>query len=116
MQLQLINDQKYPELFSNPLYSQILSMIRTGRLEGVHLRELTKVTGLSDRATRKVIEEIRRAGVVICTDCLHGYYFPENIRELSSYVRQEQRRAYSTLSTISSAESLYSELLEVLNV
>ena len=115
MPLQLINEQKYPDLFSNTAYRQILSMIRNGRLEGVHLRELTKATGLSERSTRKAIEEIRRAGVVICTDCLHGYYYPENIRELSSYIRQEQRRGYSTLHTLSAAKSLYSELQEVLN-
>lgn len=115
MTLQIINKQSFPELFDNALYRQILSHIRAGSLEGVHLRELTKATGLSDRAVRKAIEEIRRAGVIICTDCVHGYFFPESIRELSSYIRQEQRRGNSTLDTIATAKALYSELQEVLN-
>lgn len=114
MPLQNINEQQYPELFKSTVYCKILSMICTGRLQGVHLRELTRATGLPERSIRKAIEEIRRAGVVICTDCLHGYYFPENIRELSSYIRQEQRRGYSTLHTLSAAKRLYSELQEAL--
>lgn len=115
MTLQMINEQNFPDIFDNSLYRQILSLIRAGTLEGVHLSELTKATGLSDRAVRKAIEEIRRAGVIICTDCVHGYFFPENIRELSSYIRQEQRRGNSTLDTIATAKSLYKELQEVLN-
>ena len=107
MPLQNISKTAFPQLFSNAVNCQLLSLIRSGKENGIHLRELTKITGLSDRVLRKTIEGLRRSGVVICTDCLHGYFYPDNGEELRLYILQEERRGKSTLYTLSTAKSLY---------
>lgn len=61
---------------------------------------------------RKVIEDIRRAGVVVCNS-LDGYFFPETLDELRFYVRQEERRGRSTFYTLGSARRLLQELEEL---
>jgi hypothetical protein len=61
---------------------------------------------------RKVIEDIRRAGVVVCNS-LDGYFFPETLDELRLYVRQEERRGRSTFYTLGSARRLLQELEEL---
>ena len=78
--------------------------------EGIHVEDLSRATELDNRTARKAVEEIRRAGIVICMDCKHGYYFPESIEELRLYVQQEERRGRSTFYTLKTARLLYKRL------
>lgn len=72
----------------------ILQTIGTGEENAVHLSELVKLTQLSERDTRRVIEQLRRNGVLICSnEC--GYFKPNTSDELRRYVRQEQARTRS---------------------
>lgn len=109
MSFQKIDKETFPQLFESPLYERILSLIGTGWGQGVHVRDICRATELNDREARKAIEAIRRAGVVVCTDCLHGYYFPETLEELGQYVRQEERRGRSTFYTLKAARQLYKQ-------
>lgn len=107
MSFQRIDKETFPQLFNSPLYVKILSLIGTGGEQGVNVRDISRATELDDRGARRAIEAIRRAGVVICADCLHGYYYPETLEELERYVRQEERRGRSTFFTLKSARRLY---------
>ncbi|MBQ8767174.1 MAG: hypothetical protein IJZ16_10270 [Clostridia bacterium] len=105
--MQEINKNTFPQLYDSSLYERILSLLGTGRGAGIHVRDICKVTGLDDRAVRKAIETIRRAGVVICTNGLDGYFYPESMEELRLYIRQEERRGRSTFYTLKAARRLY---------
>ena len=90
MPYQQIDKKHYPQLYKNKRQRVVLSAIGTGREQGAHLRDLHRATGFGERSVRKVIEDIRRAGVVVCNS-LDGYFFPETLDELRLYVRQEAR-------------------------
>lgn len=109
MSFQRIDKETFPQLFESPIYTKILALIGTGWEQGVHVKDICRATGLDDRGARRAIEAIRRAGVVVCTDCLHGYYYPETLEELRLYVRQEERRGRSTLCTLQAAQRLYKQ-------
>lgn len=110
MALQTVNEQTFPELFKISLLRQILFLLGEGMDNSIHVREICKLTGLSDRAVRKAIETIRRGGVVVVTDQMHGYWLPETQDDLSRYIRQEERRGRSTFYTLKGARQLYSAL------
>lgn len=112
MAYQQINEEHFPHLYKNKQQRVVLSAIGTGREQGAHLRDIHRATGFGERTVRKVIEDIRRAGVVVCNS-LDGYFFPETLDELRLYVRQEERRGRSTFYTLGSARRLLQELEEV---
>lgn len=110
MALQEVTEKTFPELYTHPIYSKILFLLGEGLDNSLQVRELCKFTGLSNRTVRKAIETIRRAGVCIVTDQMHGYWLPETIEELQRYIRQEERRGHSTFYTLKTAKRLYSSL------
>ena len=85
-------------------YSLVLSHFREGRENGIHLQELEKITGLDNRALRKVIEAIRRNGVCVCSD-ENGYYLPANVDELERYIKRVSKTARSTFFTLQTARN-----------
>ena len=86
MPYQQIDKEHYPQLYKNKRQRVVLSAIGTGREQGAHLRDLHRATGFGERSVRKVIEDIRRAGVVVCNS-LDGYFFPETLDELRPSTR-----------------------------
>lgn len=112
MPYQQIDKEHYPQLYKNKRQRVVLSAIGTGREQGAQLRDLHRATGFGERSVRKVIEDIRRAGVVVCNS-LDGYFFPETLDELRLYVRQEERRGRSTFYTLGSARRQLQELEEL---
>ena len=94
-------------------YSRILNVLRDGEQNGIHLKDLITITGFQDRELRKLIEFIRRNGVVIIADN-SGYYFPSDISELRSYLKRQESRAKSTYYTLSTAKNLESKLNKIL--
>ena len=109
MSFQKIDSETFPQLFESPLYERILSIIGRGKDQGIHVKDICRATELDDRGARKTIETMRRAGVVICSDCLHGFYYPETLEELRLYVRQEERRGRSHFYTLKAARQLYKQ-------
>lgn len=83
----------------------ILPHLGTGRAHARKKPELLNATGLNDRAFRKGVETLRRAGVVICSGD-RGYYLPASLEELQGFIRQEESRAKSTFYTLKSAREL----------
>lgn len=112
MPYQQINEEHFPQLYKNKRQLVVLSAIGTGREEGAHLRDIHRATGFGERTVRKVIEDIRRAGVVVCNS-LDGYFFPDTLDELRRYIRQEERRGSSTFQTLDSARKLLQEQEEL---
>ena len=96
-------------LFVTPPYSGILYHIGEGAENRIHLKDLTAITNMSGRELRRVIEFIRRKGVVIAAG-KSGYYFPSDVPELSAFIKQEERRAKSTFYTLKAARQLEKDL------
>ena len=91
--------------FETEPYRYILSAIGEGQKNAVHLSELIRISGMTDRELRKTIEYLRRQGVVIISGN-SGYYFPADETELSEYVRKEEHRARSVFYTLHHARKL----------
>lgn len=104
---QTIDKEAFPELFESALYKRILSMIGTGKEQGTHVIDICRATDLDNREARRAIETIRRAGVIVCTDCFHGYFYPETMDELGDYIQQEFHRACSILEILQCASEKY---------
>jgi hypothetical protein len=70
-----------------------------GRENAVTRQVLCALTGLSDRKVRKLIEDARREGCIICNDQDGaGYYQTADLDEIESQYRQQRSRALSILS------------------
>lgn len=87
---------------------RICNALRTGENNAVSLAEMCNISGLDNRSTRLVIEDLRRHGTVICSSD-KGYFYPADISELRKYVRREKARSYSIEFTLKTAESLLEE-------
>ena len=96
-------------LFETAPYSRVLSQLRDGAVNGVHLRDLERLTGLNDRELRRSIEYIRWHGVVILSG-MQGYYLPVGLQEVRAYMRREERRAKSTFFTLKATRKLEKRL------
>ena len=72
----------------------IIDIIGSGADSAKHLNELCRLTGRNERVVRQEIEMLRADGAVICSD-ERGYFLPETVDELSTYVRQERARVRS---------------------
>ena len=80
-------------------------MLPRGANNAVPMRDLAKVSGLSERGVRKSIEHMRRNGVVICSGD-GGYYLPASMSELSDYLNRMTKRAETTFLCLSGARAL----------
>ena len=87
----------------------ILPLLQSGRNNAQKRRDLLAATGLPDRAFRRGVEALRRAGVVICADSA-GYYLPATLGEIKGFIAQEERRARSTFYTLRTARELAAQL------
>ena len=97
--------------FETPPYCDILRAISSGSENARHKSELLRLTGMQDRELRKLIEFLRRKGIVIISD-INGYYFPADEAELKAYIAQESSRARSVFYTLRSAKNLLRRLEE----
>ena len=79
----------------------IVDFIPEGSEKAISRRDLCRVTGLSDRVVRSLIEEARRETIIISNNDGSGYWlYPEHPTEaekqlLNKYVKQQESRAKS---------------------
>ncbi|EXM40163.1 hypothetical protein RASY3_06970 [Ruminococcus albus SY3] len=86
----------------------LISIIGRGEHNAVKQSEITRLTGLSDRDTRAIIERLRAGGMVICSSNA-GRFFPENIEELDSYVKRIQASVRAECIALAPARRLLKE-------
>lgn len=87
---------------------RITVALSEGESNAVSLFELIRISGLDNRSTRLLIEQLRREGFVICSS-ERGYYLPADADELRRYVSKERRRADSITETLAPAAALLEE-------
>ena len=70
--------------------SQFLS---AGAGQGLHLQDLVRITRLSEREVRQMIQAERLRGIPILADNKSGYYLPSNDAEKAAFVQSMRHRA-----------------------
>lgn len=87
---------------------KLLSVIGKGEENAIKQEEITRLTGLSARDTRAIIERLRADGMVICSSNA-GRFFPERIEELDSYVKRIQASVRAECIALAPARRLLKE-------
>ena len=76
----------------------ISRLLMEGAGNGLHLRDLVRLTGEDQRTVRAMIHEERRQGMPILSDCVHGYFLPGSQQEREACVRSLRHRAKEILA------------------
>ena len=79
-------------------------MLMAGAENGLHLQDLVRITGQTEREIRQQIHRERRRGIPILSDCVHGYYLPSGAEERNACVRQMRNRAKEILAAAAGIE------------
>lgn len=69
--------------------SQFLS---AGAGQGLHLRDLVRLTDRTEREVRQMIQAERLRGIPILADNKSGYYLPSNDAEKAAFVQSMQKK------------------------
>lgn len=75
-----------------------------GQENGLHLQDLVKITGWTEREVRQQIHRERRQGVPILSDNVHGYFFPADENERAHCIRSLRHRANEILKAAKAIE------------
>ena len=82
----------------------IASLLLHGAENGLHLRDLCRLTGWKEREVRLHIHAERRRGVPILSDNVNGYFLPADEQELVACVRSMRNRAGEILAAAEAIE------------
>ena len=82
----------------------ISGLLLHGAENGLHLRDLCRLTGWKEREVRLHIHAERRRGVPILSDNVNGYFLPADEQELVACVQSLRGRAGEILATAEAIE------------
>lgn len=71
----------------------VAGLLPTGQQNAVPLRHLKELTHLPGREVRRLIQQERRAGALILSDNLRGYFVAADEEEVRQFVKSMRRRA-----------------------
>ncbi len=75
-----------------------------GQENGLHLQDLVKITGWTEREVRQQIHRERRQHIPILSNNRDGYFLPGNPQERASCVRSMRHRAGQILAAAKAIE------------
>ena len=82
----------------------ISGLLLHGAENGLHLRDLCRLTGWKEREVRLQIHAERRRGIPILSDNVNGYFLPADEQELTACVRSLRHRAGEIMRTARAIE------------
>lgn len=85
----------------NPLISDLL---RASAENALTLRELVQLTGEDERSIRRRIQQERKDGKLILSDCQHGYFLPTGESDVRRFIGSMSRRAKEIAAVSRAAE------------
>lgn len=88
----------------------ISALLHPGAENGIKLPELVKLTGQEERIVRRRIQAERKAGKLILSDCLHGYFLPERPEDVQRFARSMGRRAAEIAHIARAAEAALADM------
>lgn len=83
---------------------RVADLLLHGAENAIPRRELMALTGYRDRELRLLIEQERRRGCPILSNCIGGYYLPGDQAERERCVRSLRRRASEIMKTADAIE------------
>ena len=88
----------------------ISDLLNPGAENGVKLTELASLVGEDERIVRRRIQAERKAGKLILSDCLHGYFLPASEQEARRFIRSMSGRAAEIAAVSRAAEAALADL------
>lgn len=85
----------------NPLISDLL---HAGAENALTLRELVQLTGEDERSIRRRIQQERKEGKLILSDCQRGYFLPAEESDVRRFIGSMSRRAKEIAAVSRAAE------------
>ena len=82
----------------------IAGLLMAGAANGLHLSDLVRLTGWTEREVRQMIHQERRQGIPILSNSKDGYFLPGNEYEKADCVRQMRGRAREILAAAAGIE------------
>lgn len=89
---------------------QIFELLHVGAENALTLRELVQLTGEDERSIRRRIQAERKAGKLILSDCLHGYFLPVSEQEARRFIRSMSGRAAEIAAVSRAAEAALADI------
>lgn len=89
---------------------QIFELLHVGAENALTLRELVQLTGEDERSIRRRIQAERKAGKLILSDCLHGYFLPASEQEARRFIRSMSGRAAEIAAVSRAAEAALADI------
>ena len=88
----------------------ISDLLHPGAENGVKLTELAALTNQDERIVRRRIQAERKAGKLILSDCLHGYFLPASEREARRFILSMSGRAAEIAAVSRAAEAALADM------
>ena len=88
----------------------ISDLLHPGAENGVKLTELAALTNQDERIVRRRIQAERKAGKLILSDCLHGYFLPVSEREARRFILSMSGRAAEIAAVSRAAEAALADM------
>ena len=89
---------------------KIADLLSHGKNNAVTLQYLVNMTGFDSRTVRRMIHLERKAGSMIVSDNVHGYFLPEDVEDLRRFSRSMNHRAAEILSIARKAENALADM------
>ena len=88
----------------------VSDLLHEGSENGMTLTELVQLTGEDERSIRRRIQTERKAGKLILSDCLHGYFLPASEQEARRFIRSMSGRAAEIAAVSRAAEAALADM------
>ena len=88
----------------------IFDLLHPGAENGIKLSELAALTNQDERSIRRRIQAERKAGKLILSDCLHGYFLPASEQEARRFIRSMSGRAAEIAAVSRAAEAALADM------
>lgn len=88
----------------------VSDLLHPGAGNGIKLPELAALVGQDEREVRRRIQAERKAGKLILSDCLHGYFLPATEQEARRFIRSMGGRAAEIAAVSRAAEAALADM------
>lgn len=105
-----VNHSAFDSITDGGKTLHISALLHPGAENGIKLPELVKLTGQEERIVRRRIQAERKAGKLILSDCLHGYFLPASEQEARRFVRSMSGRAAEIAAVSRAAEAALADM------
>ena len=105
-----VNHSAFDSIMDSRKTLQIFELLHVGAENALTLRELVQLTGEDERSLRRRIQAERKAGKLILSDCLHGYFLPASEPEARRFIRSMSGRAAEIAAVSRAAEAALADL------